>query len=75
VAQDMLFVIGFGCGTAMTLLVLVAASYLWPDPERPPAQPIDRDPRAPEGMSDIQYRGWKQRRDIADEFIRRMDAK
>jgi hypothetical protein len=43
-------------------------------PTPPAAPPEARDPRAPPGMTDIEYRGWKERRDIADDFIRRMDA-
>jgi hypothetical protein len=46
---------------------------------KPPPRPLDvpqppRDPRAPPGMTEAEYRGWKERRDIADDFIRRMDA-
>ena len=35
---------------------------------------LERDPRAPKGMSDIEYRGWKDRRDIADAYIKSVDT-
>jgi hypothetical protein len=72
----------YGLGLALILLAGVAVGG-WvtnramspPSPNRPPPSPPEpHDPRAPPGMSDIEYRGWKARRDIADDFIRRMDA-